>query len=514
MKRHYAIIFLLCGISAVLSAQNNLFYEGSGGKGIRIAVLQPSNSNLPSQEEWLLRLVQSTITGDFNKYTAMTVIDRQNLETVLGEQNASLSGNYSEKDYISIGKLTNAAYILTGTISKTSGGYIIELSVTDTETGVRKASFSPKNCSLDELQSTAIVKQAEEELLGQMGVTLSAVGKQMLRESVSSVPQTASNADTSATVTTEKGERLSFSDYLSKTADALYVLGETQDALWYYRCLAYYFPGNCKGWLGIIRCFSRNYTNFDFIDSEVYMERAVITANGNAEKQEVQKVKTVFDSQWKSIEAKREQRAVEEAKRRQDNFHRMTFKQQNGTLIEYTGSSEEVIIPPEITIIGAAAFRQNGKIKRVVIHNKVTAIEKDAFSNCTNLVEIVIPASVTSIGQSAFYNCFSLTDIIIPSNIKIIPDNAFSGCKNLKNITIGNGVQRIEKAFVSCASLTTILIPRSVTAIGDFAFSQCKNLKTVTLLNDKITIGRRAFLDCPLTNKDEMVSRFGLAIFN
>jgi TolB-like protein len=514
MKRYFSIFFLLCGVSAILSAQNNFFYEGSGGSGMRVAVLQPSGSNIPEQEQWLLRLVQSTITGDFNKYTAMTVIDRQNLDTILGEQKSSLSGNYSEKDYISIGKLTNARYILAGTLTKTGGGFMLELSVSDTETGVRKASFSPKNCTLDELQSTSIIKQAEEELLGQMGITLTAAGKQELRDSVSVVPQAASGADTSAAVTTEKGERLSFVDYLSKTADSLYALGDIQDALWYYRCLTYYYPGYYKGWLGIVRCFSKNYTNFEFVDSEIYMERASITAAGNAEKQEVQKVRAAFDKQWPSIAVKREQRAVEEAKRRQDNFYRMTFKQQNGVLNEYTGSSEEVIIPPEITVIGQAAFRQNGRVKRVVLHNKVTAIEKEAFANCTGLVEIIIPASIKSIGTNAFYNCFALTDIIIPANITVIPDNAFSGCKNLKNVTIANGVQRIDKAFVSCESLTAIIIPRTVTAIGDFAFSQCKNLKTVTLLNDKVTIGKRAFMACPLTNKDEMIKRFGAAIFN
>jgi len=439
-KHFYSIVFLFCGVSAVLSAQSNFFYEGSGGSGIRIAVLQPSGGNIPAQEQWLLKLVQSTITGDFNKYTAMTVIDRQNLDSIMGEQQASLSGNYSDKDYISIGKLTNARYILAGNLTKTGGGYMLELSVSDTETGVRKASFSPKNCSLDELQSTSVIKQAEEEILGQMGITLTAAGKQELRDSVSSVPQAASAADTSAAVTTEKGERLSFIDYLSKTADGLYALGDIQDALWYYRSLTYYYPGYYKGWLGIVRCFSKNYTNFDFVDSEIYMERASITAAGNTEKQEVQKVRAAFDAQWSSIKVKRAQREVEDAKKRQDNFHRMTFKQQNGTLTEYTGSSEEVIIPPEITIIGHAAFRQNGRVKRVVLHNKVTAIEREAFANCTGLVEIIIPASVTSIGTNVFYNCSSLTDIIIPSGITVIPDNAFSGCKNLKNVTFGNNV--------------------------------------------------------------------------
>ncbi|MDR3019446.1 MAG: leucine-rich repeat protein [Treponema sp.] len=510
------MFFLFCFTAILLSAQSNPFFEGTGGSGIRIAVLQPTGINIPEQEQWLLRLVQSTLTGDFNRYSAMTVIDRQNLETILGEQNQSLSGNYSERDFISIGNLTNARHILAGTLTKTGSGFLLELSVSDAQTGERKASFPPRNCSLDDLQSTAVIKQAEEELFAQMGVILTEVGKQALRDSVSAIPQVASGAATgvSDTVTTERGETLSFIDYLSRNADALYALGEIQDALSQYRRLTYFYPWYYKGWLGIVRCFSRNYTNFDFVDSEIFMERASITATGNAQKQEVQQVRAVFDAQWPAIAVKREQQAIEEAKRRQENFHRMTFRQQGGTLIEYNGSSEEVIIPPEITVIGDAAFRQNGRVKRVVLHNKITAIGRNAFANCRALVEIVIPESVTSIGAGAFNNCTSLVDIIIPGGITVIPDNAFSGCKSLRNVTISPGIQRIERSFVGCENLAEIIIPRSVTAIGDFAFSQCTNLKTVILLNDNVTIGRRAFMGCPLSNRDEMIRKFGATIFN
>jgi TolB-like protein len=327
MRRSFLILFLVF-IASALSAQNNPFFEGTGGAGIRIAVLQPSGSGLSQQEQWLLRLVQSTLTGDFNKFSAMTVIDRQNLDKIMGIQNESLLGNFSEADFISIGKLTNARYITAGTVTKTSGGFILELAVSDAQTGVRTASFTPKNCSLDELQSTSIIRQASEELLAQMGVKLTAVGKQSLRESVSAVPQAASGAEaragTSSTVT---------------------------DA----------------------------YTD-------------------------------------------------EDARRREDNFQRMAFKIENGTLVEFRGSGwEEAIIPPEVTVIGDAAFRQNGRIKRVVLHNKVTAIGRNAFANCTGLVQIVIPSSVTVIGAGAFANCKNLKTVTILNDKITIGRRAFMG---------------------------------------------------------------------------------------
>jgi TolB-like protein len=518
MKRCSILFFIFTVAVVFLSAQNNPFYEGAGAAGIRIAVLPPTGSNITAQDQWLLKLVQSTITGDLNKFSAMTVIDRQNLEQILGEQNQSLSGNYSDKDFVSIGNLTNARYILAGNLTKTGSGFMLELSVSDVQTGERKASFPPKNCTMDDLQSTAIVRQASGDLLGQLGVTLTALGKQTLQDSVSAVPQAVTSADTSSTVTTEKGERISFSDYLSRTADALYAIGEIQDALGYYRSLTYYYPGNYRGWLGIVRCFSRNYTNFNFVDSEIYMERASITATGNAERQEVQKVRALFDAQWPEIKVKREQQAIEEAKRREDNFQRMRFRQKNidGVLIEYNGSSEEVIIPPEITAIGDAAFRQNGRIKRVVLHNKVTSIGKDAFAVCSGLTEIVIPASVTSIGEGAFRDCSSLPEIIIPASVTVIPRNVFSWCKELRSVTIGPGVQTIEGgAFGNCQSLTSIIIPRNVTSIGSGAFTNSTKLRTVTLLNNNVTIGRRAFYGCTaISNREELISRFGAEIFN
>ena len=516
-KSRYALLFLFCSALAVLPAQSSPYYDGAGGAGIRIAVLQPSGDGLSPQEQWLLRLVQSTLTADFNKYSAMTVIDRQNLENILGEQNQSLSGNYSESDYIRIGNLANARYILVGTLTKTGGGFMLGLSVSDAQTGVRTASFAPKNCSLDELQNTVIIKQAAEELLGQMGVTLTAAGKQDLRNSITAVPQAVSsaeaNASASSTVTAANGQQLSFMDYLSQTADAWYAIGELKEALYYYRSLASYFPGYYKGWLGIVRCRSSNFTNFDFMDSEVYMERASITAATSAEKQEVQQVRAAFDAQWSNIVVAREQRVVEEARRREENFQRMAFRIKDNTLLEYRGSRAEAIIPPEVTVIGEAAFRQTS-VKRAVLHGRITTIEKDAFFRSW-LEEIIIPSSVTSIGRNAFSECRSLTEINIPASITVIPAVAFNECKALQSVTISPGVQRIENsAFANCESLTSIIIPSSVQFIGAGAFANCKNLKNVTMLNNNITIERRAFQNCPLTNKEEMIRRFGEAIFN
>jgi len=153
-----------------------LYWTGDGGKGIRLAVLEPTGKGLSINEQWILSMIQSSITGDFQKFSAMTIIDRQNLEKILSEQKQSMSGNYSDDDYIRIGKLTNTRYILAGSITKTSSTFVLEFAITDAESGERKASYPPKATSPLALENLSVIKEATAELLRQLGVQLTDVG--------------------------------------------------------------------------------------------------------------------------------------------------------------------------------------------------------------------------------------------------------------------------------------------------------------------------------------------------
>jgi hypothetical protein len=158
------------------------YYSGEGGRGIRIAVLAPRGENLSKDEAYLPVLAQNWLTGGFNRFSAMTVIDRQNQEAVLGEQRLSASGDYSDADYIRMGNLTNAKYIVSGTIIKVSASqFSLQLAVTDAETGVRHpgASFM-KNCSPGQLRSAQVINEACAELLARLGVSLTDAGKREL----------------------------------------------------------------------------------------------------------------------------------------------------------------------------------------------------------------------------------------------------------------------------------------------------------------------------------------------
>lgn len=154
----FASALSLVLVAHAAQAQQPQYWTGVGGKGIRLAVLEPVGKGLSDDERWMLSLVQGSITGDFNKYSAMTVIDRQKLEQVLKEWEESMSDNYSDADRVKIGNLTQASHILTGSINKTASAYMLELSVTDVASGVRKASYSPTPISPLALENLSAVK--------------------------------------------------------------------------------------------------------------------------------------------------------------------------------------------------------------------------------------------------------------------------------------------------------------------------------------------------------------------
>jgi hypothetical protein len=158
-------------------------YMSNGGEGIRVAILPPKGENIPANQEWFLSMIQSSLTSDFNKFSRMTVLDRKNLDEILNEQNLSMSGYFSDDEYIRIGRIINAQYILIGSLTKvTSVNFILDLALSNPETGERLASFGPKQYSLANIQGMFAVKDAAFELLTQIGVKFSEARKKSLYE--------------------------------------------------------------------------------------------------------------------------------------------------------------------------------------------------------------------------------------------------------------------------------------------------------------------------------------------
>lgn len=190
----FVLLFLVFLSSPFPLQSQSLFWSGDGGRGIRVTVSEPTGTGLSTQEQSLLPLIQSTIIGSFQKFSAMTVFDRQNLENIIREQQISMSGSFSDNDFIRIGHLTNARLFVFGSITKVTNNYTLELAVTDVETGERKASYLPRRVSLLELENLSAIREASADLLDQLGVNLTTNGLQELRRSEETARIQAENA--------------------------------------------------------------------------------------------------------------------------------------------------------------------------------------------------------------------------------------------------------------------------------------------------------------------------------
>ncbi len=163
-------------------------------------------------------------------------------------------------------------------------------------------------------------------------------------------------------------------------------------------------------------------------------------------------------------------------------------------------SNEEVmdlVIPDNVTSIGANAFYNCAGLTSITIPNSVKSIGQLTFSGCTGLTSVTIPNSVTSIGQYTFNGCTGLTSVTIPDSVTSISSFAFSGCTGLTSVTIPDSVKSIGyAAFKRCTGLTSITIPNSVTSISSFAFYGCTGLTSITIPNSVKSIGSSAFSNC------------------
>jgi hypothetical protein len=150
----------------------NPYFEGDGGKGLTLAVFEPTGVNLSDNEKWILPLIQGILNTEIKKISQITIIDRQNLEKTIEAQQESVAGDYSD--------MANARNILTGKLTKTPLGYTLELAITDMEKNERKASYGPQACTTAALEDFSTVKAATKGLLEQFGVELTSEGTALL----------------------------------------------------------------------------------------------------------------------------------------------------------------------------------------------------------------------------------------------------------------------------------------------------------------------------------------------
>jgi TolB-like protein len=190
MKKLVSLTLLLTA-AFTLQAAPTPYFDGDGDKGTSLAILVPEGKNLTAAEAYLPTLVQGVFVTDLSKYSAISVLDRQNLEKVLKEAE---SGIYkSEADFVQLGEIANVGYALTGALTKTASGFAMQIQIADTTNGMTKASYTG-SCTAQELDNFTGVKKASLDLLTQMGVQLTAKGKEELLGAGSEQSQKAETA--------------------------------------------------------------------------------------------------------------------------------------------------------------------------------------------------------------------------------------------------------------------------------------------------------------------------------
>lgn len=169
-------------------------------KNRSVAVPTPKSVNLSGDSNWIPLFIQGLLTSNFQKYSGMNVIDRQNADMVKAEQKLSESAEFDEKNAIELGKMTSARFIITGNIMAKSNAYALNFSITDTETGETKASSSIPNCLLSALEDGSAANQISYDLMKSYGIDLSAQAEFELTQKTSVLTR-----ETTAQVSVAKG---------------------------------------------------------------------------------------------------------------------------------------------------------------------------------------------------------------------------------------------------------------------------------------------------------------------
>jgi hypothetical protein len=142
-----------------------IYWTGDGGSGKSITILPPKGTGLT---ENLLEVIAVELVSNFTQYSAMTVFDRVNNQRQYDEL---LSGYYDDDDPagLDLGHLASTDYMLLGNITRTSTGYVLQLSINRNREKTTVAVYS-QTVPINVLENLTAVRQASLDLLQKMGI--------------------------------------------------------------------------------------------------------------------------------------------------------------------------------------------------------------------------------------------------------------------------------------------------------------------------------------------------------
>jgi TolB-like protein len=519
----------------VPSAQE--YWTGDGGAGLSIAVLVPEGKGLAAGEDFLPAMAQGVLVGDFTKFSAIKVLDRQNLEKVIAEGE---SGYYAdENNFVKLGEVANVGYVLNGALQKTGTGFSLQLKITDAASGMSRAAYTG-SCSEAELADSTGVKKASAELLAQLGVRLTDAGKASLLGVDKSDVQaqtalakgiTAQRSGAEVAALISYYQAAAFDPSLLEAASRASVLSANissgnigmdarNDIQWR------------KDWIARLTETERYFDTFFKTSSPpaaVYYSTGLTWGKVNYQQETVPcsfEVNLHSYSNWFAAV----QRALQAV---YDGLDRTGRKREWGlsdwpasTLTGYRAFSEgkrfavifelvndrrEVIGRQSVNLDINWSVSINRDVKVTYNQNDFETLRYNVKADGITDNTAIRIASVNGQNPEAAARANSLSLMAISaeewagtiqmekrfSNGTIISGgDKISGSLYITTIW-GEPVTAIgDKAFAAYSGLTSVTIPNSVTTIGDFAFAGCEGLTSVTIPNSVTTIGDWAFVGC------------------
>jgi len=165
-----AILLIILPIVLIAQQSEEPYYTGEGGKGMRLGILELQSHGLDSSLDYLPNLIQGVLVSMVSKYSAINVLDRKTLDKVILE---TLDATYEDNlDIVRLGHVAQVGYMMTGTITRTSTGYSLQINVTDTTPRANTIASYSGICTVTQLDDHSAIHRASRELLNGMGVQL------------------------------------------------------------------------------------------------------------------------------------------------------------------------------------------------------------------------------------------------------------------------------------------------------------------------------------------------------
>lgn len=147
--------------------------------GIALAVVQPQLRNVGKSDAWISSFLQDTLTGSLAKFSKITVVDKINEDSAKAEIKMTESNYYDDETAIEIGQMTNARYVVFGTVQKLSSSYELNFRINNIETNEIIVAFNNRY-SLSEIETGKAINDIVIYFFDELKIELSDKEKQIL----------------------------------------------------------------------------------------------------------------------------------------------------------------------------------------------------------------------------------------------------------------------------------------------------------------------------------------------